>query len=211
MTFRTVRACVAIRCSTRLHFNLNRVLLAACEREGLLGQEAMTEHDDALLRGLVDFAAALTAALIATWPQERGRERERERERAHARERDRECTQLTQLACAWLARLWWCACVRCWSETIMERCITHIPPRSRDPTSAAALSSSTRSHTRVFARDVRLDLRDPLSLVLDVPTAHVSSPNPSAVHVPSPLRSPCATCTPYRRSKSPQTPRAGPT
>jgi hypothetical protein len=41
----------------------------------------MTEHDDALLRGLVDFAAALTAALIATWPQERGREREREHTR----------------------------------------------------------------------------------------------------------------------------------
>ena len=41
-------------------------LLAACKREGLLGQEAMTEHDDALLRGLVDLAAALTVALIAT-------------------------------------------------------------------------------------------------------------------------------------------------
>ena len=50
-------------------------LLAACKREGLLGQEGMPEHDDAMLRGLVDLAAALPAAPTA---RERARARERE-------------------------------------------------------------------------------------------------------------------------------------
>ena len=50
-------------------------LLAACKREGLLGQEGLPEHDDALLRRLVDLATALPAAPTA-----------RERARARARE-----------------------------------------------------------------------------------------------------------------------------
>ena len=50
-------------------------LLAACKREGLLGQEGLPEHDDALLRRLVDRATALPAAPTA---RERARARERE-------------------------------------------------------------------------------------------------------------------------------------